>query len=602
MSENTETQNRSFYYGSGEKPAIDDYLLRIFLTEEGYSQFQQTSERLGKKQFIKNEDGILELQDSHSVKQWLRKYFESIDFSEFEKEGMWAGQNNEGFLKNTILSLLQRCPTSRLESVMTQLDIHSQAGYKGTTKLNLFNDVDGVSHIRFSNGVVRVTKDKIELMNYSSVKDQGAVWESSIIPRDIKIDFSRGLYEKFCEGSMSYHNPEKKSDTWMDNYELNEGQYQAMRTGYGYLLHTFNSPSVPKCIYFIDSDSELGRPQGGNGKSFVMKSIKHFKSTVMIDGKVFRKSMDSGGQFQFSMVQPDTTLCVIDDIRPEFDFDMLFSKITGEMQIEQKGKDIFIIPEKDKPKFGVTTNYVISGTGTSFKRRQHIVEFGNYWSHCNDLNEKPSDKKHLGKELFSDQFTDEDWDQFFSYGFKCIQEYFNLGLKESANQTHYNKTIKMEVEGFNGDGSITNWMEKWCKEDRVEQSYDKDGLPEKDLYQKFVADNEEINLTTWNLKKFRQSFFTYIDLKHEYDYNPQFASRGKSLTDRRWQKGSMGKQENWIKIVDINSQDESIVELVPNEEVQKSKKVFFDSLKEEKVQEDDIDTLDLFQDLANGNR
>ena len=596
-------QNRSFYYGSGVSVKIDDYLLRIFLTEEGYSQFQQTSERLGKKQFIKNADGILELQDSHSVKQWLRKYFESIDSSEFEKGGIWSGKNDEGIPKYTILSTLQRCPSSRLEGIMTQLDIHSQFGYKGTIKLNLFNDIDGVSHVRFLNGVVRVTKDEIELIDYSSIKNQGAVWESSIIPRDIKLDFSRGLYEKFCEGSMSYHNPEKKSDIWMGNYDLNEEQYLAMRTGYGYLLHTYNSPSVPKCIYFIDSDSELGRPQGGNGKSFVMKSIKHFKSTIMIDGKVFRKSMDSGGQFQFSMVQPDTTLCVIDDIRPEFDFDMLFSKITGEMQIERKGKDIFIIPEKDKPKFGVTTNYVISGTGTSFKRRQHIVEFGNYWSHCNDLNEKPSDKKHLGKELFSDQFTEEDWDQFFSYGFKCIQEYFKLGLKESPNQTHYNKTIKMEVEGYNGDGTITNWMEKWCQEDRVEQSYNKVGLREKDLYQKFIADNEEINLNTWNLKKFRQSFFTYIDLKPEYDYNPQFASRGKSLTDRRWQKGSMGKQENWIKIVDVNFQNESRVEPDPKEEKgqKDSKKEFFNSLKDEEVQksDEDIDTLDLFKELAN---
>ena len=69
-------QNRSFYYGSGVSVKIDDYLLRIFLTEEGFSQFQQTSERLGKKQFIKNIDGILEIQDSHSVKQWLRKYFD----------------------------------------------------------------------------------------------------------------------------------------------------------------------------------------------------------------------------------------------------------------------------------------------------------------------------------------------------------------------------------------------------------------------------------------------------------------------------------------------------------------------------------------------
>ena len=596
-------ENKSFYYGENGKIKINDYLFRRFLSDEGFGQYQSTTNRLSKKQIFRNVDGVLELQDANSVKQWMRKYFESIPDADFKKERMWSLNDGNETDKFRVLSVLQMIPVSKIESVLTQLDVHSSIGYKDSSKINLFNDSSGIAHIRFQNGVVRVTKDGITLIEYSSLKNEGAVWESSIIPRDIQIDESKGLYEKFCEKAMSYHNPDKKSENWTDNYDLNEKQYLAMRTGFGYLLHTFNSPSVPKCVYFIDSDSELGKPQGGNGKSFVMKSIKFFKSTVMIDGKVFRKSMDSGGQFQFSMVQPDTTLCVIDDIRPEFDFDMLFSKITGDMQIEQKGKDILIIPEKDKPKFGVTTNYVIAGVGTSYKRRQHIVEFGNYWSHCNDIEEKPSDEKHLGKELFSNEFQDEDWNQFYTYGFKCIQEYFNIGLKESEHQTYLSKTIKIEIEGSNGDGTITDWIDKWCKEDRVKNDYHIDGLPEKDLYQNFIVQNPEVDPYVWDMKKFRQSFFNFCDLTPEYDYNPQKSSRGKSLTDRRWQKGSAGKQENWIKIVDIGT---------PKEETQKdSKEKFFDSIKsEEKVKksevisdpkDNDIDATSYFEKAFNGD-
>ena len=65
----------------------------------------------------------------------------------------------------------------------------------------------------------------------------------------------------------------------------------------------------------------------------------------------------------------------------------------------------------------------------------------------------------------------------------------------------------------------------------------------------------------------------------------------------------MEKQENWIKIVDIDSQDESTVEPDPKEEKgqKDSKKEFFNSLKDEEVQksDEDIDTLDLFKELAN---
>jgi hypothetical protein len=533
------------------KYKINDYQLRGFLVEEGFSQFQITKDRTSKKRIILNNNGILELQNANLVKSWLLNYFEQIDEVDYSTGKVFGTRNGGSSLKHEVLSSVQSYSTSKVESVLTQLKVFSQGGYKGSEKIELFNDSEGVAHFRFLNGVVVITKDEIKIIPYSQVKNDSAVWESSIIQRNIEIDDSKGLWEQYCECAMSFKNHDKKSDVWMKNYDLSEDQYLAMRTGYGYLLHTYNSPSVPKCVYFIDRDSELNRAQGGNGKSFVMQSIEHFKSTVMIDGRVFRKSMDSGGQFQFSMVRPDTTLCVIDDIRPEFNFDMLFSKITGDMQIEMKGKDIQIIPQKDKPKFGITTNYVIAGTGISYKRRQHIVEFGNYWSHCNDIDEKPSDEKHLGKELLTDSFTDKDWNQFYTYGFNCLQEYFQKGLKESLNQSHMNKAIKIEIEGTDGDGSITNWMENWCKEERLNNNYHIDGIEESKLYKQFIDENSDLDNTVWEEKRFRKCFFQYIDLKPEYEYNPQNARKGKTLTKRRWLKGSVGNQVSWIKIVDV---------------------------------------------------
>ena len=50
---------------------------------------------------------------------------------------------------------------------------------------------------------------------------------------------------------------------------------------------------------------------------------------------------------------------------------------------------------------------------------------------------------------------------------------------------------------------------------------------------------------------FRESFFKFVDLKPEYDYNPQFSKNGRTLTQRRWMKGSAGSQERWYRITDV---------------------------------------------------
>ena len=245
-------------------------------------------------------------------------------------------------------------------------------------------------------------------------------------------------------------------------------------------------------IYFIDADSEIDQPKGGNGKSVVMESLKYFKKTIKVDGKLFRNAMDGGGRFNFSNVTIDTKFVIIDDIRPEFTFEMLFSMITGDMEVEQKGKDKIIIPKDKKPKLGITTNYVIPGTGTSYTRRQHIVEFGNYFNRVNEEKEKPSDKKHLGKMLYDD-FDEDDWNEFYNFGFNAVQKYFKNGLIETENSDFQLKVVRASVEGSGGDGIVTGWIDNWIKKDRINYRMDlpKNAPSFDNLYSKLSEENED---------------------------------------------------------------------------------------------------------------
>jgi len=548
-------KSRAFWKQSKSAVTINDYLLRKFLLDVGFGQFQVNDKRTSDKSFFKDDNGILKVYDEVSIKSWIRNYFENTADDEFKNGNVFGHIGSDEFQcgKDDMLSKFQSYSTSKLKSsILKDLEIYSEKGFPDTKKLRLFNDKRNVAHIIFKNGVVRITKDSIKMLPMSELKGKGSIWESSIIDKDIKYDDSKGLFEKFCENAMKYKNPDKNHDDWRKNYDLRKDHYLGMRTGYGFMIHTHNTPDVSKCVYHIDADAEPDKPNGGNGKSLVMKSVKHYKPLVEVAGDRFRQNMEEGGRFQFSNVDVDTKFVCIDDVIPTFKFQTLFSFITGEMEIERKGKDIMMIPADRKPKFGVTTNYVVPGVGTSHRRRQHVVEFGNYWNFMNEIGESVSDKRHIGKDLLEEwTMTKKDWNQFYSYGFRCVQEYFQKGLVESPNNTYAKKLLNLTIEGVGGSGEVTRWMEDWCKKERLEKNYHFDGISELKLYKKFISENNELDPAIWDVKKFRESFWTFIDMKPEYDYNPDNAKKGRTLTDRRWLKGSAGSQERWYKITDV---------------------------------------------------
>jgi len=83
------------------------------------------------------------------------------------------------------------------------------------------------------------------------------------------------------------------------------GSTSAFRSAYGFLLHSYNIPDLSKGVIFIDCDSDVGKPEGGNGKSLTMRSLIHFKNTVIMSGKKVCQDKSGGGRFQFSTVTYD---------------------------------------------------------------------------------------------------------------------------------------------------------------------------------------------------------------------------------------------------------------------------------------------------------
>lgn len=538
--------NIAFWEPTKTSVSINPYKLKMVLQSKGFGQFLVDKDRTSKKVLFLNDKGTLKIYDPIETKRFVREYLESFDEKEFQSGGTLdtTTPTLDSVGKFEVLKQWSKYHPSKLKSeVLDDLDLYSEQEVPWATDLQLFTDDQHASFVRFKNGVVKITKDNIQLLDPSHKSVKGNVWESSIIDRDITIGKSNGLFTKFVEKAVLVRdrNITNKKD-WTKEYpETNETKesLKALKTSLGYLIHSHNTPDKMKAIFFIDKGSDLQKPEGGNGKTLILKSLKHFKKLSIQDGKRFRKDIDGGGRFQFADVTLDTKLILIDDLRPDFEFEGLFSMITGDMEIEGKGTNKFTIPEERKPKFGVTTNYVLMGTGTSVSRRMHIVEFGDYWNRCIQEKESPSDKKHLGRMLF-DNFSQDDWNDFYNFGFECVQDYLKNGLVQADTSDYFLKALRLKVEGVEGDGTVTSWMNDWIINRREE-------ITEEDLYSLF-SDDHPIESYSWDSKRFHKGFFDFVSEHPYYGYNEHLSHKGDKKSDRRHLVGKRGQQKPQIVI------------------------------------------------------
>lgn len=317
----------------------------------------------------------------------------------------------------------------------------------------LIKDTRHCAYRFYRNGVIKIKadQDQPEFLRYDQIN--GLVWANQIVNRDFdpacvgKFDENEFLnditdksgrqFNKWCQNLC-------KSQSHNNSWTYDRNRFKALASGFGYLLHRHWSDY--KCVIFVDEDLSCGKSNGRTGKSLVLNdALSYALKSQTIDAKVLNKKTASSQQFTFNFVEPSTQYICFDDACQKFDFSFLFSIITGSLTVNRKYGGMFQFPKNEKPKMSITSNHPISGEGSSYSDRQHIVSIGGFYRFHKMEAGKSPDKFHGGF-LFDEDWGDHNWKEFDQFCVECLHYYLKHGLinKGTGEKYHLNK-LELEV-------------------------------------------------------------------------------------------------------------------------------------------------------------
>ncbi len=535
-----------WFKGDKGRCFVGEELVIDFLVETGHGSYNGT-------EFIKRgKDKILKIVDTKIVSKYIYDYFMDFEPEVFDNPDLYGIEKCEEHLEdddgNPLPPRIVYFSKWEVRSAIIKFKWFSEKSViylseytddddiltkpnKNHLYTPIFKDDEDYVYSYFQNGIVKTDMNGSSLMGYCDVTD-GFIWESQILNKNIEIDTNRkGDFQDFVEKSMSYRDNNGK---WI----LDDKEYESFRTTYGYMLSNYcNNGDTPAPV-FVDRDSDGKHAEGGNGKSLIMGSVKNWKKTLPINGK----NISEKDKFLFSGVFLDTEFIFLDDVNDDFDFKTIYNYTTSDMEIERKFKDRFVIPSDKKPKIGVATNYILPDTDYSTQRRQYIVEFGSYW-HDKTKNEGISVQKYYdGKRLFGQDWSQDDWLDFYNFGFKCIQEYLFKGVIQNPHSNYKRKQLIAQIEGVGINDGVCEWITKYVVDN---ESKFKTGIEYQTIYTDFSEDFEDEVLEKWESTRFKKSLFEICKEK-KWIYNPH--RTGNTLSSKRWLSGPKGNQVEKVRI------------------------------------------------------
>ena len=514
-------------------------------------------------ELIRRNGSVLEIHDIKSLSKFIWKLYHLLPENDFEDptklgevkkeiETELGGIEEVYFSKKEVEHALMKFGWMNEKQVIYLRDFYDDPkkmkhrDYVAEDYTPVLRDNDQeVSHF-FHNGVVRITKNQIDLLPLSSVEG-GYIWESKFkdqiddikIQKDFSFDGSKGVFKDFVEKCMSV-----KDDH--GNWKLDQSEYTTFRTTYGYLLSNYTNYGDSPAPLFVDRETDGIHAEGGNGKSLIMGSVEHWKKTLSINGK----NIDKKDKFLFSGVNHDTEFIFLDDVGDDFDFKVVYNYTTSDMEIEKKFKDRFVIPKDKKPKIGVATNYIMSDTDFSSTRRQYIVEFGSYWHDLTKF-EGISVQDHYNKRLFDEGWTNRDWIDFYNFGFNCIKEYLLKGVVENNRSNYRRKQMVAKIEGFGTNDGVVEFIQDYIINNKdIQSGKDGHGIPLDEFYSDFTNNMTDEVVEKWDQTRFHKAIWEICKEKR-WEYNPH--RKGTTMSQKRHLRGSRGNQKPWIKITKVVS-------------------------------------------------
>lgn len=280
--------------------------------------------------------------------------------------------------------------------------------YFNETKLSLlkhdeefiFNkDTKDEAFVYFKNGVVRVTKENWEILDYKHLK--GYVWKNQIIDKDFK------------KIEMLKHNNYEMPvfGRFMDNISGNQDRFDSLCSIMGYNMHSFFETKLRATIL---TDSKISdEAEGRTGKTLLAKALGYIRVYVELSGKNFVFT----NKHKYDKCSLDTQILHINDVQKYFPFEMLYNDITEGITIDKKNQEPIFI----KTKMIISTNQTIKIDGSS--SRDRCIEF----ELADKYNDKFQPKDDFGHWFFT-EWDETEWNGFYNFMMYCVWVYFNQGL------------------------------------------------------------------------------------------------------------------------------------------------------------------------------
>lgn len=373
------------------------------------------------------------------------------------------------------------------EEVLEKL-VKGISGYLNKRKYDLFTKVRGFvdkdpkdeAWFYFKNTAVKINHSKIELINYDKLTHK--IWGERIL----------------ASSFISPVNIGKKSDFEDFCFKIskeNTDRFLALKTALGYLLHRYNDPALTKAIIFVDENIAFdGTANGGTGKSLLSAALSKCKNIEYVEGK----NTKTGSWFKNQRIKITTDIVVYDDVGRDFSLEEIYSSTTSGIVVEQKRKDELHIPPNQAPKFMISSNYIVKGTGGSSDiRRRYEFELANYFT------EKHTPIQVYGKRFFEEWDT-EDWSLFYQFLMECVQAFLKHGLVEAKPiNLKRNRLINATCEEF------AAFVKKHLKADK---RFDKRVVIEKFKNEyKHLSDTSSKMFTSWLKEYCAQTDLDYSD-------------------------------------------------------------------------------------------
>ena len=559
---------------SGVKYNLSSANTRFFLQNNGFYQLENKNAKTG-QMFVHIDGHIVREVQPKDIKGYL------IDFCEKQ------------YLNNEVLELVLN--TNRLsESTLTglrQIDID-------------FTDFEAESqYLFFRNKVWKVTKDGVYESRPGEIERY--MWDEEVIPHnvkkmpeffkitpgpeesyDIKIESHKSNYFNFLINASRIHwrkelekeldemdeaaanEYRKKHKFSIDGPKLTEEEIMEQKLhlvnkifSIGYLLHRYKTQSRAWAVFAMDNIlGEEGESNGRSGKSFCYKALRYFMKSVTLSG---RNPKMTDNPHLYDRVTEHTDYILVDDADIYLNYKFFFDSITGELIVNPKNNQSYEIPFEKSPKYCFTSNHALRNLDTSLSARILYTVFSDYYherTENNDYRETRKIRDDFGKDLFGDDYTEEDWNADFNFFAQCIRFYLSVPAPLKVNPPMGNVTLRNLLAEMGQ--SFKDWADAY---------FDKEGdncdtlISKEDALKDFI---EKTNTKGWTTNKFTKALKAFCRF-YSYKYNPKSFQNSQGRISKKVDGTTKDmiyvqtKDVNPVDLHDDNTSEEEMVAAPP---------------------------------------